>query len=84
MIAAPSGVTLVRGLTSQYPALKYEAVTTAVLWESCERRGAIRFAIATFKLIRVLLLSPGREIVPTDQLGPAVRDALITTGEYGG
>ncbi|MCX4882930.1 hypothetical protein [Streptomyces sp. NBC_00847] len=67
MVAVPSPLTLIHGLTSQYPALKYEAGTAATWWERCECRGAIPFGIANFKLIPVSLLPLGREIVRTDQ-----------------
>jgi hypothetical protein len=67
MIAAPSGVTHVRGLTSQYGGLTYGAGTEAALRDCCECREAIPFGIANFKLIPISLLPLGREIVPTNQ-----------------
>lgn len=60
-------MTPVPSLTSQYPALKHEAGSTAPLWECCERREAIPLGIANFKLIPVSLVPLGREIVHTDQ-----------------
>lgn len=60
-------MTLVPGLTSQYQALKYGGGTAAALWACCERREAIPFGIANFKLIPVSLLPLGREIVRTDE-----------------
>ncbi|GAA3829123.1 hypothetical protein GCM10022206_79720 [Streptomyces chiangmaiensis] len=67
MITSPSWMTLVPGLTSQYPALRREAGTATPSWEGCERRGAIPFGVANFKLIPVSLLPLGREIVRTNE-----------------